>query len=132
MGSGKDGTVNSTRKGEQEELQRPSSTGTEPRRIRSISPQQRQKRKFQIEKDTKHRPAHTQHTQKFNELQIAQHLHHLTITHLQPSGTCFRSISSPLGPSLPVTVLSHMLLGLWVFIKIWLIKTDLVLEALIN
>ena len=76
-------------KGEQEELQRPGSNGGGPRRIRKISPQQRQDRKFQIKKDTKHRPAHTQHTQELNELQIAQHLHHLTTTHLQPSGTCF-------------------------------------------
>ena len=54
--------LNSTRKGKQEELQRPGSNGGGPRRIRKISPQQRQDRKFQIKKDTKHRPAHTQHT----------------------------------------------------------------------
>ena len=48
LGSRKDGTVNSTRKGKQEELQRTGSTGTGPRRIRNISPQQRQERKFQI------------------------------------------------------------------------------------
>ena len=53
--SRKDGAVNSNRKGEQEELQRPGSTGTGLRRIRSISPQQRQERELQIEKDTKHR-----------------------------------------------------------------------------
>ena len=81
--------LNFTRKGKQEELQRPGSNGGGPRRIRKISPQQRQERKFQIKTDTKHRPAHTQHTQELNELQIAQHLHHLTTTHLQLSGTCF-------------------------------------------
>lgn len=80
-------------------------------------PQQRQEREFQVEKDTKHRPAHTQHTQKFNELQIAQHLHHLTITHLQPSGTCFRSNSAPEGSSPLATFLSHVLLWMWGFIK---------------
>ena len=39
LGSRKDGTVNSTRKAEQEEIQRPDSTGTGPRRIRNISSQ---------------------------------------------------------------------------------------------
>ena len=80
--------LNSTRKGKQEELQRPGSNGGGPRRIRKISPQQRQDRKFQIKKDTKHRPVHTQHTQELNELQIAQHLHHLTTTHLQVMKGC--------------------------------------------
>ena len=36
LGSRKDGTVNSTRKAEQEEIQRPGSTGTGPQRIGSI------------------------------------------------------------------------------------------------
>ena len=40
------------------------------------------------------------------------------MTHLQPSGTCFRSISSLLGPSSPFTFLSHTLLGLWDLRKI--------------
>ena len=43
-GAEKMGLVNS----QQEELQRLGSTGTGPRRIRNISPQQRQERKFQI------------------------------------------------------------------------------------
>ena len=73
-------------------------------------PQQRQEREFQVEKDTKHRPAHTQHTQELSELQTAQHPHHLTTTHLQPSGTCFRSNSSPEGSSPPATFLPHVLL----------------------
>ena len=38
--------LNSTRKGKQEELQRPGSNGGGPRRIRKISPQQRQDRKL--------------------------------------------------------------------------------------
>ena len=72
---------------------------------------------------------------KKKKLQRAQYLHHLTtwrMTHLQPSGSCLRSILSPLGLSSPVTVLSHILLGLWGFIKIYIIKIDLVLEALIS
>ena len=35
LGSRKDGVVNGTGKGEQEKLQRPGSTGTGPRRIRT-------------------------------------------------------------------------------------------------
>ena len=72
---------------------------------------------------------------KEKNLQTAQYIHHLTtrtMTHLQPSGTCFRSISSPLGPSSPTTVLSHMLLGLCGCIKTKLIKIDFVLEAHIS
>ena len=48
--SRKDGTLNSTRKGEQEDLQRPGSTGTGPRRMRNISSQQTGK-KLQIDKN---------------------------------------------------------------------------------
>ena len=109
-GAEKMGLVNS----QQEELQRLGSTGTGPRRIRNISPQQRQERKFQIKKDTKHRPAHTQ---ELSELQAAQHLHHLKTNHLQLSGTCFRSNSAEEGSSPPATFLSHALLWMWGFIK---------------
>ena len=91
-------------------------------------------KKIQIEKYSMHKGT-GRNTKEFNVLQIAHYLHHLitwTMTHLQPSGTCFRSISSPLGPSSPDTVLSHMLLGLWGRTKTKLINIDLVLEAHIS
>ena len=71
--SRKDGTVNFTRKGEQE-LQRPGSTTTGLRRVRNISPQR--DRKGIPRKEKCHTKRYKQ-TQK-NSTSFKQHLHHPT------------------------------------------------------
>ena len=86
--------------------------------IRNIYPQQIEEREFQVKKNTSHKGTHRHKRTHLASNNTPSPPDNLDMTHFQPSGTFLSSHSSPLGPSSPVTFLSHMLLRLWDFMKV--------------